>query len=504
MKQMKKSVLGVVPTALAAAAMTGASAYALPIQVVFSIKPVTDGHPKAAVPGYPGAQFTNIGAVYRSHQTNLWIAIPTTDMTPTTADQVLAIGNGGTITVTAREGVTEFAPGQTLDFSTNIPVPRVNDAGQWAMGFRPTGLATGDERVVKFDGTNYSVIAQSFTPSPHFDGVNWLSGMNSAAITNAGAVSFISGINDVTVTKGVFTNNGNDREAAIFETVPAGQDAGGTAVLDQIDNGSYTQSADGAARMYIGRLQGGGKVAVLNGTVKVQVGVALEGMASPVSSISDAFVESNGNWYARGSNSDGQGWAVKNGIVIASTGSPIFIGASENWSSLTDLKGNNKGDFAILGNVSGAATNVNSAIVLNGRKQIARRSDGVDLDGNGVADESLYAGIFRGGRCFLGNDGWFYIGTSLKAAFEGTTLISANSAFLRIDATYCIADLDDGTGSGRIDNGVDVNDLLYFLAGFEAGSRLVDIDDGSATGTRDGGIDINDLLYFLARFEAGC
>ncbi len=31
-----------------------------------------------------------------------------------------------------------------------------------------------------------------------------------------------------------------------------------------------------------------------------------------------------------------------------------------------------------------------------------------------------------------------------------------------------------------------------------------DLDDGSGTGTPDGGVDINDLLFFLARYEGGC
>ncbi len=31
-----------------------------------------------------------------------------------------------------------------------------------------------------------------------------------------------------------------------------------------------------------------------------------------------------------------------------------------------------------------------------------------------------------------------------------------------------------------------------------------DLDDGSGTGTPDGGVDISDLLYFLVRFDAGC
>jgi hypothetical protein len=68
----------------------------------------------------------------------------------------------------------------------------------------------------------------------------------------------------------------------------------------------------------------------------------------------------------------------------------------------------------------------------------------------------------------------------------------------------CPADLDNGSGNGTPDGGVDVNDLLYFLVQFEAGAVAADLDNGSGTGTPDGGVDINDLLYFLVRFEGGC
>lgn len=68
----------------------------------------------------------------------------------------------------------------------------------------------------------------------------------------------------------------------------------------------------------------------------------------------------------------------------------------------------------------------------------------------------------------------------------------------------CAADLDDGTGTGNRDGGVDINDLLFFLVQFEAGTEAADLDDGSGTGTTDGGVDINDLLFFLVHFEAGC
>ncbi len=74
----------------------------------------------------------------------------------------------------------------------------------------------------------------------------------------------------------------------------------------------------------------------------------------------------------------------------------------------------------------------------------------------------------------------------------------------RIELPHCVADYDDGSGTGTPDGGVTIDDLLYYLVLFEAGTGGADVDDGSGTGTRDGGVTIDDLLYFLARFEAGC
>jgi hypothetical protein len=68
----------------------------------------------------------------------------------------------------------------------------------------------------------------------------------------------------------------------------------------------------------------------------------------------------------------------------------------------------------------------------------------------------------------------------------------------------CIADTDDGTGTGTRDGGVGVEDLLYYITLFESGALAADVDDGTSTGTRDGGIGIEDLIYFLVRYDAGC
>jgi hypothetical protein len=68
----------------------------------------------------------------------------------------------------------------------------------------------------------------------------------------------------------------------------------------------------------------------------------------------------------------------------------------------------------------------------------------------------------------------------------------------------CIADMDDGTGTGTPDGGVTIDDLLYYLGVYEAGTSRADVDNGTGTGTPDGGVTIDDLLYYLARFETGC
>jgi hypothetical protein len=68
----------------------------------------------------------------------------------------------------------------------------------------------------------------------------------------------------------------------------------------------------------------------------------------------------------------------------------------------------------------------------------------------------------------------------------------------------CPADLDDGSNTNYPDAGVDINDLLFFLAHFEIGDVAVDLDNGTLTGTQDGGVDISDLLFFLYHFDLGC
>ncbi len=90
-----------------------------------------------------------------------------------------------------------------------------------------------------------------------------------------------------------------------------------------------------------------------------------------------------------------------------------------------------------------------------------------------------------------------------NATYYLSNALDANKDGL-LDSCGCVADVDDGTGTGQFDGGVTIDDLIYYLVLFEAGDPRADVDNGSGQGIEDSGVTIDDLLYFLMEFEAGC
>ena len=170
-------------------------------------------------------------------------------------------------------------------------------------------------------------------------------------------------------------------------------------------------------------------------------------------------------------------------------------------------------------NVSGEVISSNAAPIANaGPDQTL-----TDSDGNGVESITLNGSLSTddvGITNYRWNEGVPILtqgaaatqGVSLPVGTHTITLTVSDSALLTstdtvvivINPRPCFADLDNGSGNGTPDGGIDVNDLLYFLSAFEQGSNAADLDNGSGTGVPDGGVDVNDLLFFLAHFEAGC
>lgn len=66
-----------------------------------------------------------------------------------------------------------------------------------------------------------------------------------------------------------------------------------------------------------------------------------------------------------------------------------------------------------------------------------------------------------------------------------------------------IADVDDGSGTGRCDGGVTLDDLLYYIVLYEAGDIRADIAPADSEGDTDGVVDIDDLIEFVERFTDG-
>ena len=98
------------------------------------------------------------------------------------------------------------------------------------------------------------------------------------------------------------------------------------------------------------------------------------------------------------------------------------------------------------------------------------------------------------------------INDSNQIAFNALLSNGTSAIFIAQPSSgpLCPADIDDGSGSGTPDGGIDISDLLYFLQQYDLGDVAADVDDGSGNGVPDGAVTIDDLLFFLAHYEVGC
>jgi hypothetical protein len=118
-------------------------------------------------------------------------------------------------------------------------------------------------------------------------------------------------------------------------------------------------------------------------------------------------------------------------------------------------------------------------------------------DGNSVADGNVVSG---GGHAFL----W--------TPTTGTVGLASYRSAQRVDVTgwtflTCSGISSDRTalcGEGRRSEGPVHAYVVRGLRPITSPGCVADVDDGSGSGTPDGGVTIGDLLYDLRRFEAGC
>ncbi|HEX2838411.1 MAG TPA: hypothetical protein VHN77_09820 [Phycisphaerales bacterium] len=492
-----------------------ASSASAQIQVVLCSQDHGAASAKAGTPGLPGVLNSNFGRVHRSPTTNQWNVVITTNSGDVNTDQVLVQGQGLAGTLIAQESVTPTENGEVVNLSTSLPEPRFNDVGQWSLAYRALPTTTLSDRVVRSSSGGFTTFARSedhptvpaFIDFWGFGTANTVSfsGVEVAADGSMGFLASNMAPNDLGGLEAIFrisTPGTATLVARVMDaaTAPTGQSGPQAPWLD-IDTGTLRWNAAGTSSICTGELASDtsiDRIAVVSGVVVAQEGSALPGTAftSAVSTIADPWMESNGDWFLRGTNQDGTGWIIRNGAVIAQTGQPIFPGSTELWGSFIDFKGNNAGSYVVLGTSNLADGLRNSVIVANGQVVVVRESDPVDIDDNPNTPADLFIGTLRD-RCTLLDDGYFYFAPSLKTNPTNTGNTTGNRAsLLRVAIpTGPTCDAIDFNADGLFPDTADIND---FLSVFSGGPCTNDPNCGDIDFNNDGlfpdTLDINALI----------
>jgi hypothetical protein len=416
------------------------------------------GHPTNVVPGL-GIAF-RAGGTSTSAFERPWIsangvhfAINVVAASSTADDDVLLL-NGA---VLLREGdAAPWAAGQTV--GPINPDFGINDAGSVLLNNNVAPATTLDDYLVLWSGGSWSVIAQEGGATPV--GGTWSSTIDSAALANNGAMFWrattIAGL--PTASNALVALGGSGAVLQKGVDVPLAQAGGGTATWENFTTNRVNVSPDGSLYLVVGDTNAAttvDAVLTLNNIVMIQEGQVLPGSSfpSPVSSITKAWFDRGGNWYARGSNANADDWLVRNGVLIAdsSGSSEVVPGSGEFFDDATYapcffcFDGNSLGQF-VFGGVTNAVATANGVLVFDDgqgfRRVVARESDPVDLDGNGLFDDDRFFNTFGDDDVLLLDDGTIVFTATLKNG-AGTAV---DQGLFRLDPKPASCTFRNGTG----------------------------------------------------------
>lgn len=391
------------------------------------------------------------------------------------------ISNGALI---ALEGT--FAPWTITEnmggFDTKLGI---NDAGTIVFANNTSGGATeNDEYIVQrtAGGVFTAVAKEGDSASPPLPGLTWGGNLNSPVISSGGGVGFIvAGLGNATTATNAALIFNNTLLAQKGTTIPTGQV--GNEFLENFDTDDFWINEDGSHYLVSGDLTGdtgSDDVVVVDGAVVLQEGNIIpgSGFVQPIdiNGIVNVHMDPAGNWFARGNNEDEQDWVVRNGVVIAKGGDPIFSGSSEHWddSQFSDLfflhVGNSRGEY-VLGGVTDGPILSNGVLVFYGLNQsyvIAREGDPVDIDGNGLYDDDAYFNTFGNddlGSALMDENGMFYIVANLKNGENeviGQGVFRMNCYLANLEITFNTVNLINFNDPCNCNQVLRVNNSYYF------------------------------------------
>jgi hypothetical protein len=400
--------------------------------------------------------------------------------------------------------------------SAAIPSPALT-GGEGTFGFSNTADYIYSPSIDGSDGvySTGSPILRDTDPAPGILGV--FIGFNSRPTMLPNGTSFwVAGLEDaagVTIGRALYTNTSPGSPATTSVVIRGGDTYGGIVSSATGISFEYDISDNGLHR--IQQLTVAGAPAASDiALVADNILIAREGSPAPI-----------GNWSGTLRMpviNDSGTFVFAADTTAATTGDEIIVSNS----GLVLQEGTTIGGVTLSGTVNSLSINNNGMVAFTwgtganeglfmgpvaslaaDAVKVVRSTDIIDTNGDNVGDFTvidLNGSPVVGPGLDLAEDGRVFLEVTLRPI--GGTSADDFDAILRFppDAPTCVADVDDGTGTGTPDGGVGIEDLLYYLGLYDAGSVDADVDDGSGTGTPDGGVGIEDLLYYLVRFEAGC
>ncbi len=366
------------------------------------------GAERSGVPGLPGVSFepgtgtTHFDRVY-GHPGGHWILTAHADL-PSGEDECL-IADGELV---QREGdpapwTTSGERCGTLDRRCSI-----NGRGDLVFATNTSANARDDFLPIRWASGAWDVAAREGGPVPGLPQGTLDDAIDSPLLLDDGRVGYaadgIDGVASASEDEVLVLGDGLLLQEGV--SVPPGQANGGARPLENLDLGDFWAAADGSSWLVLGDLEGPSgedDVVLVDGEVVLQEGASVpaSGFAEPIATngIHGASMDGAGRWFVRGSNAQtGDDWIVAGpgSGVLCSTGELVVQGALERWGDarhpdgFMGATGNRMGDHVVIGATDHPDPSLDTVVVLNGRHVVAREGDGVDLDGDGWANDGLF------------------------------------------------------------------------------------------------------------------
>lgn len=410
----------------------------------------------SGVPFQPGTGMTHFDRVY-AHPSGHWVLTALADL-PAGSDECLILD--GQLAI--QEGTAAPWTGGLENCGTIDQRCAVNASGDIAFATNASG-STNDDYIATRIGGVWGFAAREGDLVPGLSGATLDDAIDSPVLLDDGRAGYAAdgidgvasaGVDDVLVLgSGVLLQEGL--------SFPVGQ-AGAQTAMENFDLGDYWASGDGSTWLVQGDLDGPtgrDDVVIVGGAVVLQEGQPIPGapFPEPIDSagIFGVSMSAAGDWFARGdldgSNLD---WVIQNGAVIAAGGLPVVPGSTELWDDgqfpqcFFGHAGNSYGSHLVGGTTDHVDPALDAVLVLDGTVVVARESDPVDLDGNGLLDDDVFIDAFGDDDFALLDDYRVLAVVTLKDASG----IRIGQALLELDSTgalgtvFCAA-VPNSTGS---------------------------------------------------------